>query len=141
MQFMFLFFFLILNFGDADFPADERMEVQVTGIAQEGKVVYVAIYRPEDRFPDMSAAWKYTKFTSSGSTGTAYLDLPFGDYALAAFQDDNGNGKLDKNILGYPKEPFAFSGGFRPVLGPPKFRNCRFSFDGQHRQIGLRLER
>ena len=141
MRNLILSFLFLLNFRGPATPVDERLEILVTGIGQEGKDVYVAVYRPEDRFPDMSAAWKYTKFTSSGSTGTAYFDLPFGDYALAAYQDNNGNGKLDKNKLGYPKEPFAFSRGFRPVLGPPKFRNCKFTFDGQHRQTGLKLER
>ena len=32
-----------------------------------------------------------------------------GRYAVAAFLDANGNGRLDKNFLGLPSEPYGFS--------------------------------
>jgi uncharacterized protein (DUF2141 family) len=50
-----------------------------------------------------------------------FKDLPPGEYAAVAFQDVNGNGKLDKNLLGMPKEPYGFSNGARGSAGPPKF--------------------
>jgi uncharacterized protein (DUF2141 family) len=50
-----------------------------------------------------------------------FKDLPPGEYAAVAFQDVNGNGILDKNFLGIPKEPFGFSNGARGSAGPPKF--------------------
>ena len=49
-----------------------------------------------------------------------FKDLPPGEYAAVAFQDVNGNGILDKNFLGIPKEPYGFSNGARgSASGPP----------------------
>jgi uncharacterized protein (DUF2141 family) len=50
-----------------------------------------------------------------------FKDLSVDQYAAVAFQDLNGNGKLDKNFLGIPKEPFGFSNHARASGGPPKF--------------------
>jgi len=36
-------------------------------------------------------------------------DVPAGKYAIAAFQDENAEGKLSKNMFGVPKEPRGFS--------------------------------
>jgi uncharacterized protein (DUF2141 family) len=35
--------------------------------------------------------------------------VPHGEYAIAVFVDVNGNGKMDKNFLGIPKEQYGFS--------------------------------
>jgi Uncharacterized protein conserved in bacteria len=40
--------------------------------------------------------------------------LPAGRYAVAAFQDGNGNGRLDANLFGQPVEPYGFSHGAGP---------------------------
>jgi uncharacterized protein (DUF2141 family) len=53
-----------------------------------------------------------------------FKDLPPGQYAAVVFQDFNGNGKLDKNFLGIPKEPYGFSNDARGSAGPPKFSDA-----------------
>ena len=52
--------------------------------------------------------------------------IPVGEYVISAFQDVNGNGKLDMGFLG-PKEPFGFSGS-RPRF-IPKFENLKFAVE------------
>lgn len=55
--------------------------------------------------------------------GSAQLEgLPPGRYAVAAFQDGNGNGQLEKNFLGLPQEPYAFSRNARR----PSFEEASF---------------
>lgn len=39
----------------------------------------------------------------------AFPDVPPGTYAVAVFQDINGNGQLDRTPLGLPLEPYGFS--------------------------------
>lgn len=58
---------------------------------------------------------------SGQSLVVRFRDLPPGGYAAVAFQDVNGNGKLDKNLLGIPREPYGFSNSARGSAGPPKF--------------------
>lgn len=124
-------------FGQAGNP----LEVKVYGIKQPGKDVYVAIFRPSDDFPKESSAWKQTRVTAvnGDGEGTAFFDVPFGEYAVAVFLDENSNGKLDKNAIGFPTEPFGFSNNFRPRTGSPKYRHCRFVFQETNMSISIKL--
>lgn len=54
------------------------------------------------------------------------MNLPPGRYALALYHDMNDNWKLDKNFVGYPKEPYGFSNNYRPVFSGPDFEDCVF---------------
>lgn len=56
-----------------------------------------------------------------GRVRVTIADLPPGSYAVAAYQDMNGNQHLDRNWLGVPGEPTAFSRDARPGLGPVGF--------------------
>ncbi len=49
-----------------------------------------------------------------------------GTYAVAAYHDENGNGKLDKNFLGIPSEGVAASNDARGTMGPPSFEKAKF---------------
>ena len=49
-----------------------------------------------------------------------------GTYAIVIVHDLNGNGKLDKNFIGMPKEPLAFSRNPKIPMGLPAFEACSF---------------
>jgi uncharacterized protein (DUF2141 family) len=55
------------------------------------------------------------------------LELPLGEYALSVFYDRNGNGEMDTNFIGMPKEPIALSNDAVAKLGPPKYEDAVFS--------------
>lgn len=57
-------------------------------------------------------------------------NLPTGTYAVAVIQDLNGNGELDRNFLGIPKEPLAFSVIRKIPRGKPSFEACSFELKG-----------
>ena len=48
-------------------------------------------------------------------------DVLPGKYAIAFFQDENGNQKLDTGFFGAPTEPFGFSKDVMGKRGPPSF--------------------
>ncbi len=66
---------------------------------------------------------------SNGKADWAFKDLPFGEYALKVFHDENGNNKLDKNLLGAPTEAYGFSNNARATFGPPDYKKAAFQFD------------
>lgn len=53
-----------------------------------------------------------------------FTNLRPGRYAVIAFHDENGNGKLDKNFWGVPTEPYGFSNDAHANLGPPSFEDA-----------------
>jgi uncharacterized protein (DUF2141 family) len=98
------------------------LTIELSGITPGRGQIYVAIYDRPDTFPTAGRQRTGQILDASGqSLVVQFKDLPPGEYAAVAFQDVNGNGKLDKNFLGMPKEPYGFSNGARGSAGPPKF--------------------
>ena len=56
--------------------------------------------------------------------------LPHGEYAIAVFVDLNGNGKMDKNFLGIPKEQYGFSNNVMGTMAAPSFEQAKFEVKG-----------
>jgi uncharacterized protein (DUF2141 family) len=77
--------------------------------------------------------------TTKSNEVTIEFEVPYGDYAVAVSHDLNGNGKLDKNLFGYPKEPFGFSNNYKPKLSSPDFSDCKFSYTQQSNSIMIKL--
>lgn len=50
-----------------------------------------------------------------------------GEYAVKLFQDLDEDGELDTNMMGIPKEPYAFSNNARGRFGPAKWDAAKFS--------------
>ena len=78
------------------------------GVKDPGQgFVYVALYAK-------AADWMKTAMKSgrqellSGRARLSFAGLEPGEYAISAYFDANGNGKLDAGFLGRPVEPFGF---------------------------------
>jgi uncharacterized protein (DUF2141 family) len=67
-----------------------------------------------------------------------FRDVPEGTYAVVAFQDENGNGKVDRNFLGIPTEKIGFSNN--PSLwGAPRFSDSKFVLGGTAQRFAITL--
>jgi uncharacterized protein (DUF2141 family) len=98
------------------------LTIEVLGVTPGHGKIYVAIYDGPDSFPTAGQQRTGQILEATGQSLVAHFkDLPPGNYAAVAFQDLNGNGKLDKNFLGIPKEPYGFSNTARGSAGPPTF--------------------
>lgn len=114
--------------------------VYVVGISPKAdSKVNIGIYRAQDNFPKRDGTYKHHIVPGNNDTVKVRFEVPFGEYALAASHDLNGNNKLEKNAFGYPEEPFGFSRGFRPTVRGPKFSECAFQFSKQNQLVYLRL--
>lgn len=74
-----------------------------------------------------------------GTTVVTLTGLPPGRYAVQAFLDENGNGKVDQALFGIPKEGVGFSNDARISLGPPKWSDAMFDTTGSDLTIRLNL--
>ncbi len=60
-------------------------------------------------------------------------------YAVACFHDENGNGQCDTGFLGIPTEGTVVSNEAKGFMGPPSFKDARFSFSGHATELRLRM--
>lgn len=56
-----------------------------------------------------------------GQVTAEFEDVPPGDYAVMAFHDENGDGRMARRDNGMPAEGWAFSNPDRSYQGPPSF--------------------
>ncbi|GHV31846.1 hypothetical protein AGMMS4952_21220 [Spirochaetia bacterium] len=74
----------------------------------KGYNILIGLSDKEEGYPDKSFTWQTVPVTEKTVT-IVFKDLPKGAYAVSLYQDTNGNEKLDKNVLGIPKEKYGFS--------------------------------
>lgn len=112
----------------AAFGADATtLTVTVDGIREQGGEVRLALY-------DSEAGWSGKAKPVSGRSNApdgsprlrfAFTDLAPGRYAVRVMHDENGNGKLDTNLLGIPREGYGASNNPR-VMRAPRFDEASF---------------
>ena len=102
--------------------------------------IEVGVYTPKNKFPDEDDKFKKYRFKAKkGKIDEMITDIPYGELALAIYHDENNNGKIDKNAIGIPKEPYAFSNNYKPTIKAPNFDNCRFSYNKKSSLVKISL--
>ena len=98
------------------------IDVRVTGTAGGKGNVNVAVCDRE-RFLKQCA---YTGSVPArdGETVVTIKNVPAGTWAVLAYQDENANGELDRNLIGIPSENYGFSRDARGRFGPPSFEDA-----------------
>ncbi len=111
--------------------------VVVTGITVNQGRIYVGLYDTSREFPN--GRQKAGQFVDSKTQKIRiiFTDLAHGKYAFAVFQDKNANEKLDKNLLGIPKENYGFSG--ESVLTSPDFEDAAVEIKSTNQQIEINI--
>lgn len=118
-----------------------QVVVNITNIKQLKGNIRVAFYKKGSAFPregSISYA-KEVKVSKLGEMSLSFIDIPFGEYAIAVFQDKNQNQKIDKNFVGYPTEPFGFSKNFKPKFSEPDFSDCNVVISSNNNSFTIKL--
>ncbi|WP_375433804.1 DUF2141 domain-containing protein [uncultured Hymenobacter sp.] len=115
-----------------DNPAGtSSVTVVVSALASTKSVVKLYFYNVRDKFLQ-HGGYAFMRVIQPGGQQqvTLPINLPNGEWAVAITQDTNNNDKLDKNFVGIPTEPYAFSNNVRPKLSAPDFNDCKFVVSG-----------
>ncbi|GGY78001.1 DUF2141 domain-containing protein [Pseudoduganella plicata] len=114
-------FAIVATFASAAMARASDLTVDVQGLKDGKGTVLVGVY---DRAGDFLKKPMRTSAAAArpDKVRVVIAGLPAGEYALSAFKDDNGNGKLDVNPAGMPIEPYGFSNDAAGSYGPPSYR-------------------
>ncbi len=107
----------------AEANVNSNLSVTVKGLKNQKGQVCFSLFSSSRGFPNNKKQAIKAQCVKLGNSN-AKLNIPAlkaGTYALAMFHDKNGDGKLNTNGLGIPKEGFGFSRNPRILTGPPKF--------------------
>lgn len=107
----------------------ETLVLNLTNMGKETGQIGIAIYADPKAFPENAEGSVLSEFlplTVPQDQASLSFELMPGLYALTIFIDKNLNQKLDKNLLGAPKERFGFSKNPRIRVSAPDFLECVF---------------
>jgi len=65
--------------------------------------------------------------------------VPYGNYAVAVFRDENNNDKIDYNIFGAPTEQYGFSNDASGFFSAPSFEQASFKLSSSAHKIVINL--
>lgn len=113
------------------------LTVTVNNVRSAEGQVRVAVYTKDNWLGQEPLARLWTP--AKGESVTAKFALAPGEYAVAVLHDLNDNGRMDYRLLRLPKEPFGFSNGAKPKLGPPDFEDAAFALGAEGLSIAIEL--
>ncbi len=140
MKLLFWIFSLIALAGITDPPVSGTLRITVENVKESQGKILLAVYADDRSFlSEVTYRSVHQEVSQSGVVTVEVPDLPYGNYAISLFHDENNNGKIDTNFMKIPKEPYGFSNNARGVFGPPKFRDARFSFAEAAQEIRIEI--
>ncbi len=98
-----------------------ELRATIANVKPQGGTVMVGLYASPDTYTreERTAG---QQLSPTGRTLTAvFTGLPPGRYAVAVYQDADGDGRLSTNLLGVPSEPYGFSNDADATVGKPGF--------------------
>lgn len=118
------------------------LSIEINNIKSSSGMVWIGIYNsPKSFLVKEKAIIEGIQIHKEGSLTIEIPGLKFGQYAIAIFHDENNNGEMDRNLLGIPSEPFAFSKKPKSKWRLPKFEEVKFSFDQHDQKLSARLKK
>jgi len=139
---VFLMFALALSVaGQAPTPQANLIHIDIDGLRNAKGKVMCAIFSSASDFP--KHADKALMQTSSAITDDhatcEFSGIAPGTYAVSDFHDENGNGRLDTNFFGMPREGVGASNNAKGHFGPPKFDAASFRYAGGRLDLKIKI--
>ena len=131
------------SFAQATLAQSDRqgsIVIKVTGLRSEKGQVRIAVFNSSDKWLGEEPVYSSTINVDGHSVAWKFNDVPHGEYGIAVFHDENKNGKMDKNLLGIPLEPYGFSNNVRVTFGPPKWENSKFVVKGSTTDVSIEVK-
>jgi len=127
---------------DNDPAANNTLTLEIVGIEEGGGKVACALFWENKGFPRKHRrALRRTWVEVEDHRATCvFKRTGLGEYAASVFLDKNGNGKLDTNAIGSPKEPWGVSKNARAKrFGPPLYNDAKFDYKGGPVTLEIKL--
>lgn len=135
-----LFLFLMTDsFGGND---QGTITIKVSNIQVKEGAIHLAVYKDAETFlSDTFFLSKKAEVTNDGELIIVLDNVPFGEYAISFFHDENNNDKMDKYMGLIPKEPYGFSNNARGTMGPPSYDDAKFTLNKKEIEMVLTIEK
>ena len=122
-------------------PPKGDITITISNLRSAEGVVRACMTKERNAFPKCKKDPNMvsTVVNAGEAVSLTFTDVEPGSYAIAVLHDENNNGKADRALGMMPKEGFGFSRDARVRMGPPKFDDAVFDFDGTDTALTIRM--
>lgn len=120
--------------GFSQLLSAQNLTIEVRGIDKIKGRLCVGIYNSAETFMKEPLAGFQVEVKGK-VVSIPCKGLPVGTYAIALFQDENGNETLDTGEYGIPLERYGFSNDPEIVMEAPSYEKCSFRFDADMKLV------
>jgi len=100
-----------------------RLDIELAGVENDRGLVRVAVCTPET-FTTKRCPFTGAAPATPGSVVVSVDGVPPGRYAVQAYHDEDGDGRLRRGLFGIPTEAIGFSRDARVRLSAPSFEDA-----------------
>ena len=107
--------------------SQSKVVAKITNLRNDDGVCRVCLFRDAATFAGVEQFRNCVVVGVRDKSALAvFADVEPGAYAVFVFHDVNNNNKMDKNILGVPKEGYGASNNKLPFASAPHFEDNKF---------------
>jgi len=115
------------------------LSVEVTGLRNNTGNVFVCLYTASP-FTNRANIAEYCKTgIINGKAATEFRNIPFRDYAVLVFHDENLNNNHDVSADNVPLEGIGLSNSFEKAANMPDFEQTKFYFGQAKQQVMVKM--
>lgn len=103
------------------------LRLEVSSFRNTKGTMNCRLFTDAQGFPDGEGAATVRAPIEGAQASCTFGNLKPGTYAVAVVHDENGNGKLDKNLVGVPTEGYGVSNNRTYALSSPKWDESKFT--------------
>ena len=118
------------------------LDIEITGFRSDQGQARIVLMHGQAEYDGKAPV--FLTATTQIEDGTALWKgegIAAGDYALIVHHDSDGNGALNRPLMGLPLEPYGYSNGAWTSFGLPDWDQVTFSVgsDRVHQHVHLRM--
>ncbi len=135
-------FTAIISLSAATPLPSSKQVITFTGLNKKEGKLYIGWYANAEGFrePGKAVIENVVSVKGVDSQPVVFSNVRAGTYAIAVFFDQNGNGKMDLNVLGIPKEKYGFSNNVFPLTRAATFKEAAFKVTDEDGTLSIRLK-
>lgn len=106
----------------------QSLDVYIRNIRNKNGQLCLAIFSDENHFKEEKTCWAMSCSKKDVINGELHIRIPYksGVWGFSVLDDENGNGKMEYNFLGLPREGFGFSNYILKGIHRPVFNDFSF---------------
>jgi uncharacterized protein (DUF2141 family) len=121
-----------------DGPKKGKLVINFKGLKSDDGNVIVALCNNLENYDNHKSPFIGKSILIDNNRARIEFDeIPFGEYAIKAFHDEDANNDLNTNIFGIPIEDYGFSNNVRGLFGPPSWEDAKFKFDKENQSMEI----